>query len=66
MKETKSGGCCDGVCGMCHGVKKLVLGVLILVWALWLPELDWKLVLGVLLVLVGLLKMIKPECGHCK
>ena len=35
-------GCCsDGVC-RCHGVKKLVLGVLVLVWALWQPALDWR------------------------
>lgn len=58
-------GCWDGVCMKCHGAKKLVLGVLVLAWALWWPMLDWRLVLGALLVLMGLLKMVKPMCGHC-
>ena len=59
-------GCCDGMCTKCHGVKKLVLGLLVLVWALLLPALDWRLVLGGLLVLAGVLKMVKPMCGHCE
>ena len=58
-------GCCsDGVC-RCHGVKKLVLGVLVLVWALWQPALDWRLVLGGVLVVAGVLKLVKPLCSHC-
>ena len=59
-------GCCDGMCTKCYGVKKLVLGLLVLVWALLLPALDWRLVLGGLLVLAGVLKMVKPMCGHCE
>ncbi|OGZ65710.1 MAG: hypothetical protein A2822_04965 [Candidatus Staskawiczbacteria bacterium RIFCSPHIGHO2_01_FULL_41_41] len=58
-------GCGDGVCMKCHGVKKLVLGALVLAWALLLPSLDWRLVLGGLLVLAGVLKLVKPMCGHC-
>lgn len=59
-------GCCyDGMCAKCHGVKKLVLGVLVLAWAVLLPLLDWRLVLGGLLVLAGALKLAKPSCGHC-
>ncbi|GEM_PF-5811462 len=57
-------GCGDGVCARCHGGKKLVLGVLVLAWALLKPDLDWRLVLGALLVLMGILKMVKPMCGH--
>lgn len=58
-------GCSDGVCMKCHGIKKLVLGALVLAWALLLPMLDWRLVLGGLLVLAGVLKLVKPSCGHC-
>jgi len=58
-------GCGSGICGKCHGVKKLVLGVLVLGWAWLLPSLDWRFVLGGLLVLVGVLKLVKPMCGHC-
>ena len=59
-------GCCsDGMCMRCHGVKKLVLGVLVLIWALWWPALDWRLVLGGLLVAAGVMKLVKPLCGHC-
>lgn len=59
-------GCCsDGMCVRCHGVKKLVLGVLVLVWALWWSSLDWRLVLGGLLVVAGVMKLVKPLCGHC-
>ena len=58
--------CCDGVCMKCHGVKKLVLGILVLLWALVWPSLDWRLVLGVLLALAGVLKLVKPMCGHCE
>lgn len=57
--------CECGMCGKCHGVKKLVLGLLVLAWALLLPMLDWRLVLGGLLVLAGVLKLVKPMCGHC-
>ncbi|MEK6900394.1 MAG: hypothetical protein AABX05_04695 [Nanoarchaeota archaeon] len=58
-------GCKDGMCLRCHGVQKVVLGALVLVWALLLPTLDWRLVLGGLLVLVGALKLLMPACGHC-
>ena len=57
--------CKDNVCMKCHGVKNLVLGLLVLAWALLLPMLDWRLVLGGLLVLVSVLKLVKPSCGHC-
>ena len=57
--------CKDNVCMKCHDVKKVVLGLLVLAWALLLPTLDWRLVLGGLLVLVGVLKLVKPSCGHC-
>lgn len=59
-------GCWGGVCMKCHGVMKLVLGILVLAWAWLLPALDWRFVLGGLLIIVGVLKMVKPMCGHCE
>jgi len=56
--------CCGGVCAKCHGAKWLVAGILVLlnVYALkW----EWGLFLGALLILGGLVKMVKPSCGHC-
>lgn len=58
-------GCGSGMCSKCHGAKKIVLGALALAWALWMPSLDWRLVLGGLLVVAGVLKLVKPSCGHC-
>ena len=60
------GACSDGVCGKCHGVKKVVLGALLVAWAWWWPAVDWRVFVGGLLVLVGLLKLVKPSCGHCE
>ena len=61
--------CSCGVCGKCHGVMKLVWGVLLLVnaivWPRWLGVDGWVSFVAVLMVLVGLMKMLKPSCGHC-
>ena len=59
------GPCWEGVCAKCHGVKKLVLGLLLLAWAWWWPATDWRVFFGLLLALVGLLFLFKPTCGHC-
>lgn len=62
--------CSCGVCGKCHGVMKLVWGVLLLVnafvWPRWMGVDGWVSFVAVLMVLVGLMKMLKPSCGHCE
>ena len=58
------GCCCSGICAKCKGVKWLVVGILVLVneYALmW----TWGTFIGALLILDGLVKMVKPSCGHC-
>ncbi|MDP3989834.1 MAG: hypothetical protein Q8Q01_01365 [archaeon] len=62
--------CHHGICGKCHGVMKLVWGVLLLVnafvWPRWLGVDGWVSFVAVLMVLVGLVKLMKPSCGHCE
>lgn len=63
-------GCCwDGMCAKCHGVKKVVFGLLLLLnaflWPKWLGVDGWVAWLAVLAVLAGALKLAKPSCGHC-
>ena len=62
--------CSDGVCGKCHGVKKIVLGALLLlnafVWPQWTDLTGWISWFAVLMIVVGLLKSFKPSCGHCE
>ena len=60
--------CSDGICGKCRGGKKLVLGAILLlnvwVWPKWLGVDGWLTLLGVLLVIGGVVKLAKPNCGH--
>ena len=62
-------GCWDGMCMRCHGAKKLVFGLLLLlnafVWPKWLGVDGWVSWLAVLAVLAGLVKLAKPMCSHC-
>ncbi len=58
-------GCYNGVCHTCWGAKHVVLGVIVLANWYWKTPVDWWLLAGVLLVLLGLLKIIKPTCPHC-
>ena len=59
------GECCDGVCSKCMSTKYMVVGLVILLTAVYWPGRIWH-VLGVLLILKGLLKMAMPGgCGHC-
>ena len=44
-----------------HGAKMLVLGLLVLANAYW-PTVDWVTFIGILLVVVGLMKMATPAC----
>lgn len=58
-----------GICGRCHGVMKVVFGLLLLlnafVWPLWIGIDGWVAWLAVLMVIGGLVKLVKPTCGHC-
>lgn len=60
--------CCNGVCSKCYGLKKVVWGALLLlnvwVWPKWLGVDGWVSWIAVLLVIAGVLKVIKPSCGH--
>jgi len=57
--------CTMGMCGKCWGMIKLLVGLLIL-GNIYYLKLDWFAFIGYLLVLMGLVKMIKPTCPHCK
>jgi len=57
--------CTMGMCSKCWGLMKLVLGLLILGNVYYLKW-DWFTFIGSLLVLMGLVKMVKPACPHCK
>ena len=54
----------NGVCSTCAGVKLVVIGVIMLANAYW-PFADWWVLAGILVVLMGLVKIIKPTCPHC-
>ena len=64
MKAKEGMVCHDGACSKCHAGKLLIVGVLVLANAFW-SFLDWGVFIGLLLVLVGLLKLLKPMCPHC-
>ena len=61
--------CYHGICGKCHGAKKVVVGLLLLlnafVWPKWMGVDGWVAWLAVLLVVGGVLMLVKPTCGHC-
>jgi len=60
----------SGVCGKCHGVMKIVFGALLLVnaflWPKWLGIDGWIAFVAALMVIFGLIKLLKPACGHCE
>jgi len=62
--------CTDGVCHKCWAGKFIVIGVLILVWNWYLTGnflgKDWPTFIGLLVILKGILKMVKPQCPHCE
>jgi len=66
-EKMKSSITCDifGVCHKCLGMKKLILGVLILLNA-YLAWVNWAVFVGGIIALAGLLKMLWPNCPHCK
>lgn len=73
MKNTKSAStkqeecsaCCGGgYCSMCSGWQWIVLGAVFLVNA-YMAFLSLDKLIGVLLVIAGIVKLVKPGCGHC-
>lgn len=62
-------GCDMNICGKCHGGKKIIWGLLLLlnafIWPLWVDLSGWIAWIAILMVLFGILMMIKPSCGHC-
>jgi len=60
-----SGMCHHGTCSKCHAGKLLVLGVLVLLNSVW-DIVSWGIFIGVILLLVGVLKLLKPVCPHCQ
>ena len=59
-------GCGDGVCSKCMGGKFIVIGIVVLLTAVYWPLYIWH-VLGILLILKGVMKLAMPMgCGHCK
>ncbi|MBU0470864.1 MAG: hypothetical protein KKA62_02870 [Nanoarchaeota archaeon] len=52
-----------------HGVKKIIIGVLLLlnvfVWPKWVGLDGWMAFIAVLIILCGLLKVLMPLCGYC-
>jgi len=59
-------GCFGGVCGRCWGGKKIILGALLILWAYYWTNIDWRIFFGWVLVVVGALHIIKPYCPHCE
>ena len=59
------GVCCGGTCTKCCVWSGIVFGILLGAWALWFPQIDWRLFFGGLLVIGGVLKLAKPCCPHC-
>ena len=59
-------GCCGNICGKCMACKYLVLGVLIVLNAVY-AWFGWGVFVGGIIALKGLLMLAKPMgCGHCK
>lgn len=56
--------CHDGACAKCWAWKYIVIGVVVLLTAMYWIGYIWH-VIGVLLILKGLMKMAMPMCPHC-
>ena len=57
--------CHDGFCAQCGARKYIIIGIIVLVTAIYWQPYIWH-VLGVILILKGLLKWAKPSCPHCE
>ena len=56
----------EGMCKKCYGGFKVILGVLLLLWAWKFPAVDWRIFFGGVLLVVGLLKLFAPKCSGCE
>ena len=60
---------CHGMCNHCHGIMKVVTGVLLLlngfVWPLWTGIDGWIKWIAVLMVVGGLAKFLPNKCPNC-
>lgn len=56
--------CSGGYCHTCWGIMKLVVGGLF-VANHFMAFTDYWLLIGVLLMLAGIMKLVKPTCPHC-
>ncbi|GEM_PF-4183963 len=52
----------DGMCHKCKGISLLVVGAVVLANS-YLNLVGWSRLIGVLLVLGGVMKLVKPHCG---
>ncbi len=57
--------CHDGMCAKCWGGKFIVVGIVVLLTAMYWSMYIWH-VLGVLLILKGVMKLAMPACSHCQ
>ncbi len=57
--------CHHGACAKCWAAKYIIIGVVVLLTAIYWPDRIWH-VIGVLLILKGLMKWVKPACPHCE
>ena len=63
------GDCMDGMCGKCRAAKWIVMGIVLFI-ATWYAKNSGNVyavwyTIAVLLVLKGIAKLAKPNCGHC-
>ncbi|MFC1728286.1 hypothetical protein ACFLZ7_02365 [Nanoarchaeota archaeon] len=40
-----------------YGAMKLILGLVIVSWGLWYPQVDWRIFFGALIAVLGLVKL---------
>lgn len=68
-KLTKGGDimaeCYWGICTKCMAAKLIVVGLVLIINQLYFGWDVW-IVIGVLIVLKGVLKLVKPTCPHCE
>lgn len=57
--------CFLGICVKCYAAKCIVAGIILIAARLY-TEWDIWVVVGTLLVLMGILRLAKPSCPHCK